>query len=123
MCLCVTFYVGEPNLVPPLFQPIIDSQYILLTCGQNITLSPAQVHYVSFACIIFSGAQPVTTEIYKNGESMGSALSRTVILSGDDDFGKYTFVASTTRCGSISTESWILPGKFLLATNVRCNVL
>ena len=102
---------GEPYLLPPLFQPITDSQYILLTCGQNITLSPAQEHYVSFSCIIYSGAQPVTTEIYKNGESMGSVLSRTVIFTGDNDFGNYTFVASTTRCGSISAESWILPGQ------------
>ena len=96
-----------------MFQPIKDSQYILLTCGQNITLSPAYVHYVSFACIIFSGAQPVITEIYKNGESMGSVLSRTVVSTSYDDFGNYTFVASTTRCGSISAESWILPGQFL----------
>ena len=96
-----------------MFQPIIDLPYILLTCGQNLTLSPAQVNSVIFSCIIFSGAEPFTTEVFKNGKSIGSRLSRTVILSGDDDFGNYTFVASTTRCGSISAESWILPGQFL----------
>ena len=113
MYIVVYSFLGEPTLLPPLFQPVIDPPYRLLSCGQNITLSLSEVTSLSFACIIFNGAQPITTEVFKNGKSIGSRLSRTIVPFDDDDFGNYTFVASTERCGSISAVSWIHQGQFL----------
>ena len=73
---------------------------------------------VTFLCIAYGGSKSVTTEVFKNGKSIGSELSRIIIPFGNDDFGNYTFVASTIRCGSISATSWIfsdqiLPGQLL----------
>lgn len=103
-------YTGEPILLPLSIKPIIDLPYRVLQCGKNLTVLPSAETSVSFLCIIFSGAEPITTEVFKNGAYIGNRFSRTVIPLGDDGFGKYTFVASTRRCGSISEESWILPG-------------
>jgi len=104
--------------MPLLFEPVIRLSYVLLQCGQNITLSPSSVKSVSFFCITFGGSKPIKTEVFKNGISIGSKFSRTIIPFGNGDFGNYTFVASTSRCGSISATSWIfsdqvLPGQFL----------
>ena len=116
--ICTVDFVGKLNLLPLLYEPVIHLPYVALTCGQNITISPSSVMFVSIVCIAFGGSKSVTTEVFKNGKSIGSEFSRIITPFGNDDFGNYTFVASTIRCGSISATSWIfsdqiLPGQLL----------
>ena len=108
------YFIGEPNLVPPSSPPLISSSFASLTCGQNVTLPSTGVGTLTISCIVFNGSDPITTEVFKNGVSIGSGFSVTISPFGDDDIGNYTFVASTKSCGSTSAVSWIRQGEFLV---------
>ena len=96
--------------MPPSSPPVVLSSFATLTCGQNITLPSSGVKILVISCELFNGSYPTTTEVFKNGVSIGSSFPLIISPFGDDDFGNYTFVASTRRCGSTSALSWILPG-------------
>ena len=114
-------YTGEPHLVPPSGPPLVLPSFALLTCGQNITISSSGVDSLTILCTIFNGSEPITTEVFKNGVFFGSTLTININAFTDEDFGNYTFIASTERCGSTSAVSWILPSKsVLLNTNLEC---
>jgi len=51
--------------------------------------------------------------VVKDGVSISNRFSITLTPFDNEDFGKYTFVASTERCGSTSAVSWIFPGQLL----------
>ena len=106
-------YTGEPHLVPPSSPPFVFPSFAFLTCGQNITIPSSGVDSLTIVCTIFNGSEPITTEVFKNGVSFGSTFTININAFGDEDFGNYTFVASTRRCGSTSAVSWILPSQFL----------
>ena len=104
-------FVGEPHLMPPLSPPTILPFIASLTCGQNIILPSSGVDTVLISCVVFNGSVPITTEVFKNGVSIGDGFSGFMISPfTNSDFGNYTFVASTKKCGSASAVSWILPG-------------
>ena len=112
--ICYSF-IGEPNLVPPSSAPLITSSFFAsLTCGQNVTLPSTGVGTLTISCVVFNGSDPITTEVFKDGVSIGSSFLVTISPFGDDDFGNYTFVASTKKCGSTSAVSWIRQGEFLV---------
>ena len=110
----ILLYTGEPHLLLPSSPPMVSSSFTSLTCGQNVTLPPSGVGFLTITCDIFNGSDVVAMEVYKNGVSIGS-ISRTLTISNfaDKDFGNYTFVVATRRCGSTSAVSWILPSQFL----------
>ena len=57
---------------------------------------------------ISNSAQPIVTEVFKDGVLIGSSFTRTIAPFGDDDFGTYTFVASTEGCREITAVTRIL---------------
>ena len=93
---------------------MVSSFFTFLTCGQNVTLPPSGVDTLLITCSVFNGSDIVAMEVFKNGVSIGS-ISRTLTISNfdDKDFGNYTFVVTTRRCGSTLAVSWILPSQFL----------
>ena len=103
-------FIGEPNLVPPSLPLVIFPFLVSSTCGQNVTLPSSGVGTLIISCEIFNGSVSITTEVFKNGVSIGSSFPLIISPFGDDDFGNYAFVASTRKCGSTSALSWILPG-------------
>ena len=110
----ILLHIGDPILVPPSAptQPANDSSLVFVTCGQNITVPLFREIILIFMCDVFNGSEPMTKEIFKNGELIANIFSKTINPFGSDDFGKYTFVASHRICGSASAVSWIYPGEF-----------
>ena len=96
--------------MPPSLPPITFPFFVSLTCGQNVTLPPTGVPTLTISCQVFNGTAPITTEVFKNGVSIGSRFPVSINPFTNNDFGNYTFVASTKKCGSTSAVSWILPG-------------
>jgi len=109
----VFLFIGEPHISPPSSQKIVIPGFASLTCGQNITLPPSGISSVQFFCQVFNGSRPITTEVFKDDVSISNKFSITLTPFDNDDLGKYTFVASTERCGSTSAASWIFPGQLL----------
>ena len=106
-------YTGEPHLVPPSVPPLVFPPFAFLTCGHNITIPSSGIDSLTITCIVFNGSDPITTEVFKNDVSFGSTFRITINPFTVEDFGNYTFIASTERCGSTSAVSWILPSQFL----------
>ena len=114
--------IGEPNIEPPTTEPIILPGFVFLTCGQNITIPSVGIDILSISCNIFNGSDIITTEVFINGIATGYSFQSVVINPfGNTDFGNYTFVVSTRRCGSTSSVSWILPSKFLSLSTIVLN--
>lgn len=106
--------IGEPNIAPPTTEPLTFSGFVALTCGQNVTIPSDGINSLSISCLIFNGSDITTTEVFKNGIATDYPFQSVDVISfGITDFGNYTFVVSTERCGSTSAVSWVLPGKFL----------
>ena len=103
-------YVGEPNIRPPLTPALTFDTSIILTCGEDVTVtSLVGVTVVSFLCYVFNGSQPLTWKVYKDGE-LTQYNSTPVVINNptDSDYGTYTFVLSSTHCGSTSAVSRLL---------------
>lgn len=94
--------------MPPLNPPSVLPPTVIISCGQNVTLPLSGINLLLLQCAIFNGSQP-TMEVFKNGVSISSTSSTLISPFGDEDFGNYTFLASTRRCGSTSAVSWVLP--------------
>ena len=101
---------GEPNLEPPSTPPVVSSTSISLTCGQDVTVKGfTGVETLSLQCSAFNGSDITSLQIYKDGEVISSdSLTMSISYPDDDDFGTYTFVLSTRRCGSTQAVSRVL---------------
>ena len=109
----ILLYTGEPHLLPPPSSPpMVSSFFTSLACGQNVTLPPSYVGTLLITCSVFNGSDVVAMEVFKNGVLFNSRLMVNIISFADEDFGNYTFVVTTRRCGSTSAVSWILQSQF-----------
>ena len=112
-------FVGEPHIQEPLNPAQALATSITLTCGQNFSIgSLVYISVIIFLCNISNGAQPLTWNIYKDGEltqyTSTNVNSYTTISSPtDSDFGTYTFVLSSAHCGSAMKISRLVQCKFL----------
>ena len=81
-----------------------------MTCGQDIEVPDLTgTATILMNCVAFNGSDPLTMQVYKNGELIpGAGFRYTIVSATDDDFGTYTFVLSTEGCGSTSAVSRIL---------------
>ena len=109
--------------------PIVVPLYILLTCGQDITVPILEgVLSITILCQIFNGSHPLTMTVYKNGRAIpfkNSVQLFTIYNPTDDDFGTYSFVLSTEHCGAAHAESRILQkGQFSIRScTIKINLL
>ena len=103
-------FSGEPHLEPPSTLPIILPSFILLTCGQDITVQNFDgIFTLSLQCSIFNGTGITTRQVFKDGELISNgSFSLTLAPPNEDSFGTYAFVLSTEGCGSAIAVSRIL---------------
>ena len=113
-------YVGEPHIQEPLNPTQVLPNSITLTCGQNVRIGSLEdIRVIILICNVSNGSQPLTWNIYKDGEltqynSTDVNIYTTISSPTDNDFGTYTFVLSSTHCGSTMKVSRLLqPGQFL----------
>ena len=91
---------------------MISQVFVSLRCGQNVTLPSSGVRTLAIWCEIFNGSRPLATKVFKDGVPINSSFLGFVINPFNvDDFGNYTFVVSSERCGSTAAVSWIIPGQ------------
>ena len=109
----VLFSLGIPHLVPPTAPPIVQPTFIVLTCGQDVTVPTlVGVSSIIILCQAFNGSDPLTTTVYKDGIIVGNSIPHTIL---NPDFGTYTVVVSTEHCGAAHAVSRILQqGQFFL---------
>ena len=100
--------------MPATGPPTVNPSFISLTCGQDITVETlVGVASLSIYCAAFNGSEPLTTEIYKDGELLrGYGFTVSMLPPSDDDFGTYTFALSTEKCGTTTAVSIIRQGQF-----------
>ena len=97
-----------PHLQAPVNPPVVFPTFVTMTCGQDITADTLEgVSSLSIQCASFNGSEPLTTEVYKDGELIGNSFPLSIIPASDDDFGTYTFVLSN-ECGIDVAVSRIL---------------
>ena len=111
--------IGEPHIQEPLNPAQVLATSIILTCGQNVSIgSLVYIRVIIFLCNVSNGSQPLTWNIYKDGElteynSTNVNLYATISSPTDSDFGTYTFVLSSKHCGSAMKISRLVQCKFL----------
>ena len=84
---------------------------ISLTCGQDITVETlVGVSIIIIECSIFNGSEQFSYKVFKDGGLIPSthSLDLHIFSPSNDDFGTYTFVASTEGCGSAVAVSRII---------------
>ena len=113
-------YVGIPNLVPPLGIPIVLRGFISLTCGQDVIVPTfVGVSTLSLSCSVFNGSDPLTFR-FKDGVFISNSFSQHYISPNESNYGTYTFVVESERCGHASAVSRILrQGKLIECTFYR----
>ena len=113
------FPLGIPHLVPPTAPPTVNPGFIILTCGQNVTVPTlVGVSSITILCQIFNGSDPLTTTVYKDGTIVGNSVPHTITTP---EFGTYTVVVSTEHCGAASAVSRILQqGQFF---NIKYTII
>ena len=106
----VYFCLGEPHLQEPIGNPTVFPLFISLTCGQDVEVPDLTgTAVILINCAPFNGSDPLTMQVYKDGELIPDAsFPYTIVSPTDDDFGTYTFVLSTEKCGSDVALSRIL---------------
>ena len=103
--------LGEPHIMEPVGNPSVSDFFISLTCGQDVEVTDlAGTATILMGCAPFNGSDPLTMEVYKDGELISGANFQTyTILNADRDaFGTYTFVLSTEKCGRDAAVTRIL---------------
>jgi len=104
----VNYFLDDPHIKPPSGQRRMLQNILRVTCGQSIIIpSSSNLEILILSCSIFNATDILSTEVYKNGISIGSDFSRLIRNPDHDDFGVYTFVVST-KCGSAIARSTIL---------------
>ena len=107
LSMVYTFYIDVPHIATP-SEPVVLSVVVRVTCGQSIIIpSSSNLEILILSCSIFNITDIPSTEVYKNGISIGSDFSRLIRNPDYGDFGVYTFVVST-KCGSAIARSTIL---------------
>ena len=94
----------------------VDPTYVMLTCKDNVTVdSLINITMINFSCEVFNGIdRPLTISVYKD-RNLTSYTSVPVTIKNptDDDYGTYTFVASSEYCGSdIAVSRLLQRGQF-----------
>lgn len=95
-------------MAPPLIEPSIAPTFVLLTCGQDITVLSTPAPLLILSCFVYNGSHPVIKEVFINGTYSYSEFVLSFAPFDDDDFGIYTFKASVEGCGVATAESKIL---------------
>jgi len=104
----VNSFLDDPRIKPPSGPPQIFKNILRVTCGQSIIIpSSSNLEILILSCSIFNITDIPSTEVYKDGISIGSDFSRLIRNPDYGDFGVYTFVVST-KCGSAIARSTIL---------------
>ena len=85
----------------PVVNPSVTPYFISGTCGQDIEVPDLTgAATILINCVIFNGSNPLTMEVYKDGELIpGAGSPYTIVGAVRDAFGTYTFVLSTEKCG------------------------
>ena len=108
----LSFYpcLGTPHIMEPEGGPVVSPFFISMTCGQDVEVPDLTgTATILINCIIFNGSNPLTTQVYKDGELIpGASFPYTIISAGREAFGTYSFVLSTEACGSDIAVSRIL---------------
>lgn len=93
----------------PFNPPLIFPTSVSLTCGQNVIVPNFEnVYTLKISCAVFNGTDITTTEVFKDGEFFGNSFYLSFAPPDNDTYGTYTFVASTSYCGSASAVSRII---------------
>ena len=94
----------------PIGNPIVTPFFISVTCGQDVVapdLTGAAT--ILMSCYSFNGSEPLTQQVYKDGELIPRAgFPNTIVGADREAFGTYAFVLSTEKCGSDVAVSRIL---------------
>ena len=102
------FSSGEPNLSPPTSPPVVTTNFISITCGQDAVVPTLQgVFTLIIQCMIYNGSNAVPA-VFKDGVLISNSFPIIIIPPSDDDFGTYTFSLSTEFCGTATAVSRIL---------------
>ena len=100
------FSLGIPHLVLPTVPPLVLSTFIILTCGQDVTVPTlVGVSSITILCQIFNGSDPLITTVYKDGIIVGNSVPHTIL---NPEFATYTVVVSSEHCGAAHAVSRIL---------------
>ena len=85
----------------PISNPSVSPFFILVTCGQDIEVPDLTgTTTILMSCTSFNGSNPLTMQVYKDGELIpGAGFSYSIAGANRDAFGTYTFVLSTEKCG------------------------
>ena len=93
--------------MPPVDNAVASPTFILLTCGQDITVATLMgITNISFSCSVYNGSESSTMLIYKDNMLIGDSFTLFISPTSDDDFGTYTFKVSNP-CGTDVAESRI----------------
>ena len=94
--------------MPPAGPPTVTPFFVSITCGQDAEITSLEpVFSLIIQCSIFNGSDPVP-QVFKDGVLIGNSFPLTIVSPTDDDFGTYTFVLTTERCGSTQAVSRII---------------
>ena len=92
--------LGEPHIMEPVGNPSVSPFFISGSCGQDIEVTDLPGQIILMNCFIFNGTDPLTMEVYKDGELIpGAGFPYTIVGADREAFGTYTFVLSTEKCG------------------------
>ena len=120
-CYSFITYVGEPLIQEPQHPALTVSTSIVLTCGEDVTItSLVNVTTVSFLCNVSNGSQTLTWKVYKDGE-LTQYNSTPIVINNptESDYGTYTFVLSSTHCGSaVKVSRFLQQGDFYVCSIV-----
>ena len=102
--------LGEPHIMEPVGDPSVSPFFISLTCGQDIEVPDLTgTAAILMNCAPFNGSEPLTQQVYKDGELIPRAgFPNTIVGADREAFGTYAFVLSTEKCGSDVAVSRIL---------------
>ena len=110
--------IGEPHIQQPQNSSLVFPTSIILTCGEDVTIqSLVNITVITFLCNVYNGSHPLTWKIYKDGElTQYNSTPVNIQHRTDNDYGTYTFVLSSTHCGSAMAVSRMLQqGQFSLS--------
>ena len=102
--------LGEPHIMEPMSNPSVSPFFISGSCGQDIEVTDLTGRpTILMNCAPFNGSNPLTMQVYKDGELiLGAGFPYIIVGANRDAFGTYTFVLSTEKCGSDVAVSRIL---------------
>ena len=114
----------EPHIMEPIGDLSVSPFFISVTCGQDIKLPNLTGQTILINCAVFNGTDPLTMEVYKDGELIaGTGFPYTIVGANRSAFGTYTFVLSTEKCGRDTAVTRILQqGQLFELTLVQVEV-